>query len=58
MTDYAQRPQILSLALITAITVVFSGPIAFCTQAFFIFRLYTFSHKKVLPIFCSFLVIT
>ncbi|KIO00355.1 hypothetical protein M404DRAFT_1003804, partial [Pisolithus tinctorius Marx 270] len=25
--------------------------------AFFVFRLYTFSHKKALPVFCSFLVI-
>ncbi|KAI6146232.1 hypothetical protein BKA82DRAFT_4418811 [Pisolithus tinctorius] len=39
------------------ITIMLSGPIAFCTQAFFVFRLYTFSHKKALPVFCSFLVI-
>ncbi|KAI6152525.1 hypothetical protein BKA82DRAFT_1003886 [Pisolithus tinctorius] len=48
---------LLGLTLATAITVMLSGPIAFCTQAFFVFRLYTFSHKKALPVFCSFLVI-
>ncbi|KAI6146170.1 hypothetical protein BKA82DRAFT_297984 [Pisolithus tinctorius] len=58
MTDYAQRPQILVVAITAIISTVFGGPIAFCTQAFFVFRLYTFSHKKALPIFCSFLVIT
>ncbi|KAI6120415.1 hypothetical protein EDD17DRAFT_1547569 [Pisolithus thermaeus] len=58
MTDYAQRPQILGLALTTAISVLFSGPIAFCTQAFFVFRLYTFSHKKALAVVYSFLVAT
>ncbi|KAI6045835.1 hypothetical protein EDC04DRAFT_2598431 [Pisolithus marmoratus] len=58
MTSYDQRPQTLGLAITTAISVVFNGPIAFCTQAFFVFRLYTFSHKKALLVFCSFLVVT
>ncbi|KAI6042767.1 hypothetical protein EDC04DRAFT_3088354 [Pisolithus marmoratus] len=58
MTDYAQRPQILALPLTLAIGIGFSGPIAFCAQAFFVFRLYTFSQKKALPIFCSLLVVT
>ncbi|KAI6146162.1 hypothetical protein BKA82DRAFT_4158299 [Pisolithus tinctorius] len=56
MTDYAQRPQILVVAITAIISTVFGGLIAFF--AFFVFRLYTFSHKKALPIFCSFLVIT
>ncbi|KAI6156104.1 hypothetical protein EDD17DRAFT_1060155 [Pisolithus thermaeus] len=57
-TDYSQRPQVLELAPATTIGVLFSAPIPFCTQAFFVFRLYTFSHKKALIIFCSFLVVT
>ncbi|KAI6008606.1 hypothetical protein EDC04DRAFT_876509 [Pisolithus marmoratus] len=58
MTGYAHHPQILRLSNTTGISVVFSGPIAFSTQAFFVFRLYTFSRKKNLPIFCSTLVVT
>ncbi|KAI6135638.1 hypothetical protein EV401DRAFT_1897446 [Pisolithus croceorrhizus] len=50
MTDYAQRPQILGLVLTTAISVLFSGPIAFCTQVD--------RHKKALAIIYSFLVAT
>ncbi|KAI6152524.1 hypothetical protein BKA82DRAFT_1003884 [Pisolithus tinctorius] len=48
---------LLEPTLAALITIMLSGPIAFCTQAFFVFRLYTFSHKKALPVFCSFLVI-
>ncbi|KAI5999839.1 hypothetical protein F5J12DRAFT_269736 [Pisolithus orientalis] len=48
---------LLGPTLTTVITVMLSGPIAFCTQAFFVFRLYIFSHKKALPVFCSFMVI-
>lgn len=57
MTHYAQRPRILVVAMAAVISTVFSGPIAFCTQAFFVFRLYSFTHKKALPLFCSFLVV-
>ncbi|KAI6042786.1 hypothetical protein EDC04DRAFT_884865 [Pisolithus marmoratus] len=46
------------LANTIVIGVVFGGPIAFCTQAFFVLRLYIFSHKKALPVLCSFLVVT
>ncbi|KAI6025989.1 hypothetical protein EDC04DRAFT_2606184 [Pisolithus marmoratus] len=52
MTGYAHHPQILWLSSMTGISVMFSGPIAFSTQ------LYTFSHKKTLPICCSTLVVT
>ncbi|KAI6040366.1 hypothetical protein EDC04DRAFT_1506680 [Pisolithus marmoratus] len=45
------------LANAVVIGVVFGGPIAFCTQAFFVLRLYIFSHKKALPMLCSFLVV-
>ncbi|KAI6119557.1 hypothetical protein EDD16DRAFT_930226 [Pisolithus croceorrhizus] len=57
-TDYSQRPQVLGLAPTITLGVLFSAPIPFCTQAYFVSRLYTFSHKKALLIFCSFLVIT
>ncbi|KAI6042763.1 hypothetical protein EDC04DRAFT_881727 [Pisolithus marmoratus] len=56
-TDYTQHPPIFGL-VITSVSIVFSGPIALCTQAFFVFRLYTFSQQKVLPIFCSLLIVT
>ncbi|KAI5993552.1 hypothetical protein EDD15DRAFT_2196549 [Pisolithus albus] len=58
VTDFFQRPQILGLAPTTTIGVLFSAPIPFCTQVFFVFRLYAFSRKKALLIFCSFLVVT
>ncbi|KAI6045840.1 hypothetical protein EDC04DRAFT_2028311 [Pisolithus marmoratus] len=58
MTNYDRRPQAVGLAMTIAISAVLNGPIAFCTQAFFVFRLYTFSQKKALPAFCSFLVVT
>ncbi|KAI6013670.1 hypothetical protein BKA83DRAFT_4359072 [Pisolithus microcarpus] len=57
VTDFFQRPQVLGLAPTTIIGVLFSAPIPFCTQVFFVFRLYTFSRKKALLIFCSFLVV-
>ncbi|KAI6042774.1 hypothetical protein EDC04DRAFT_882721 [Pisolithus marmoratus] len=57
MSGYDQRSSPW-LAITTAISVVFNGPIAFCTQAFFVFRLYTFSQKKALVIFCALLVVT
>lgn len=51
-------PQLFDFSMTIGIGLLCSGPIAFCTQAFFIFRLYAFSHKKALSAFCSILVIT
>ncbi|KAI6034705.1 hypothetical protein BKA83DRAFT_680969 [Pisolithus microcarpus] len=58
VTDFFQRPQLLGLAPTTTVGVLFSAPIPFCTQVFFVFRLYAFSRKKALLICCSFLVVT
>ncbi|KAI6166282.1 hypothetical protein EDD17DRAFT_1546652 [Pisolithus thermaeus] len=56
MTIYS-RDQVTSVLVNTAIVgLVFSGPSAFCVQAFFIFRLHSFSQRKPLPIFCSILI--
>ncbi|KAI6040367.1 hypothetical protein EDC04DRAFT_2677112 [Pisolithus marmoratus] len=48
----------LNIANAITLSLVFSGPITFCTQAFFVFRLYSFSQKKALLVFCSLLVVT
>lgn len=49
--------QMTSALVNTAIVgMLFGGPSAFCVQAFFIFRLHSFSQRKPLPIFCSILI--
>ncbi|KAI6042768.1 hypothetical protein EDC04DRAFT_2891615 [Pisolithus marmoratus] len=58
MVVYATTSQTLSFLNTTSVGVAFIGPVALCAQAFFVFRLRTFSHKKALPIFCSLLVMT
>ncbi|KAI6040416.1 hypothetical protein EDC04DRAFT_2894152 [Pisolithus marmoratus] len=56
MTLYSQDQMSTVLIDILIIGMIFGGPSAFCVQAFFIFRLYSFSQRKPLPILCSILI--
>ncbi|KAI6042834.1 hypothetical protein EDC04DRAFT_888534 [Pisolithus marmoratus] len=56
MTLYSQGQMSTVLIDILIIGMIFGGPSAFCVQAFFIFRLYSFSQRKPLPILCSILI--
>ncbi|KAI6127369.1 hypothetical protein EDD16DRAFT_282465 [Pisolithus croceorrhizus] len=56
MTIYSGDQMTSTLVNTAIVGLVFSGPSAFCVQAFFIFRLHSFSQRKPLPIFCSILI--
>ncbi|KAI6042836.1 hypothetical protein EDC04DRAFT_2657338 [Pisolithus marmoratus] len=55
MTIYSQGQLSPVLIDILIVGMIFGGPSAFCVQAFFIFRLHSFSQRKPLPILCSIL---
>ncbi|KAI6100140.1 hypothetical protein F5141DRAFT_320720 [Pisolithus sp. B1] len=56
VTAYSRGQITSALVNTTIVGMVFGGPSAFCVQAFFIFRLHSFSQRKLLPVFCSILI--
>ncbi|KAI6135231.1 hypothetical protein EV401DRAFT_890502 [Pisolithus croceorrhizus] len=53
---YSRSQITSSLVNTTVVGMIIGAPSAFCVQAFFIFRLHSFSRRKPLPVFCSILI--
>ncbi|KAI6042835.1 hypothetical protein EDC04DRAFT_889184 [Pisolithus marmoratus] len=56
MVFYSHTAMTSALVDILIVGMIFGGPSAFCVQAFFIFRLHSFSQRKPLPILCFILI--
>ncbi|KAI6040418.1 hypothetical protein EDC04DRAFT_2602514 [Pisolithus marmoratus] len=56
MVFYSHTEMTSALVDILIVGMIFGGPSAFCVQAFFIFRLHSFSQRKPLPILCFILI--